>query len=49
MMHNGRRSVPEMSEAEVKINRQLLHLVDRTLAVRDERQAQEAEDAPVSP
>jgi len=49
MMQNGRRSVPEMSEAEVKINRQLLQLVDRTLSVRDERQAQEADEDPGSP
>lgn len=31
--------VPEMSEAEIKINRNLLNLVNRTLAVRDERNA----------
>lgn len=43
---NSKKSVPEMSEAEVKMNRQLLGLVNRTLAVRDERQAQaEAEAA----
>jgi len=34
------QSVPEMSEAEVKMNRQLLNLVNRTLTVRDEREAQ---------
>merc|ERR1719440_241742 len=28
----SKQSVPEMSEAEVKMNRQLLHLVNRTLA-----------------
>merc|ERR1719253_1452397 len=39
----SRQSVPEMSEAEIKMNRQLLGLVDRTLAVRDERNAQFAE------
>lgn len=31
--------VPEMSEAEIKMNRNLLNLVNRTLAVRDERNA----------
>jgi hypothetical protein len=31
------QSVPEMSEAEIKMNRNLLNLVNRTLAVRDER------------
>jgi len=31
--------VPEMSEAEIKINRNLLNVVNRTLAVRDERNA----------
>merc|ERR1719359_2300199 len=34
------QSVPEMSEAEVKMNRQLLNLVNRTLTVRDQRQAE---------
>merc|ERR1719408_299167 len=34
---NAKKSVPEMSEAETKMNRQLLKLVHRTLAVRDER------------
>merc|ERR1719401_2091512 len=33
--------VPEMSEAEIKMNRNLLNLVNRTLAVRDERNGQE--------
>lgn len=36
--HRGKQSVPEMSESEVKMNRQLLNLVNRTLAVRDERE-----------
>jgi len=36
----SRQSVPEMSEAEIKMNRQLLNLVTRTLTVRDERAAQ---------
>jgi hypothetical protein len=40
MQHRARQSVPEMSEAEVKMNRQLLNLVNRTLTVRDERQAE---------
>merc|ERR1719446_1591093 len=45
MMARSKQSVPEMSEAEVKMNRQLLGLVNRTLAVRDEREAQaEAEE-----
>merc|ERR1719271_1909238 len=35
ILTNAKRSVPEMSEAEMKMNRQLLNLVDRTLAVRD--------------
>merc|ERR1719482_2081532 len=34
------QSVPEMSSAEVKMNRQLLNLVDKTLTVRDDREAQ---------
>merc|ERR1719359_1448467 len=34
------QSVPEMSEAEVKMNRQLLNLVNRTLTVRDQRNAE---------
>merc|ERR1719183_2475019 len=37
----SRQSVPEMSESEVKMNRNLLNLVTRTLAVRDERNAQD--------
>merc|ERR1719261_634860 len=42
----SKQSVPEMSEAEVKMNTQLIGLVNRTLAVRDERNAQaEAEAA----
>merc|ERR1712185_727073 len=46
ILARSKQSVPEMSEAEVKMNRQLLGLVHRTLAVRDERQAQqEAEEA----
>merc|ERR1719408_338755 len=40
----SKQSVPEMSEAEVKMNRQLLNLVNRTLSVRDERNAQMAEE-----
>merc|ERR1711990_589797 len=40
----SRQSVPEMSEAEIKMNRQLLNLVNRTLNVRDERQAQMEEE-----
>merc|ERR550514_86201 len=43
IMHRSKQSVPEMSEAEVKMNRQLLNLVGRTLTVRDERNAQMAE------
>merc|ERR1719446_1543191 len=39
MMARSKQSVPEMSEAEVKMNRQLLNLVNRTLTVRDERNA----------
>lgn len=39
----AKQSVPEMSESEVKMNRQLLNLVNRTLTVRDERNAQMAE------
>merc|ERR1719281_1238647 len=46
ILARSKQSVPEMSEAEVKMNRQLLGLVNRTLAVRDERNAQaEAEAA----
>merc|ERR1719181_1038255 len=46
ILARSKQSVPEMSEAEVKMNRQLLGLVHRTLAVRDERNAQaEAEAA----
>merc|ERR1719375_636256 len=37
----SKQSVPEMSESEVKMNRQLLNLVKRTLTVRDERNAAE--------
>merc|ERR1719162_215462 len=44
MEHRSKQSVPEMSEAEVKMNRNLLNLVNRTLTVRDERNAQMAED-----
>lgn len=44
IISRSKQSVPEMSEAEMKINRQLLNLVDRTLAVRDERQAQMEEE-----
>jgi len=40
----ARQSVPEMSEAEVKMNRNLLNLVNRTLTVRDERNAQMADE-----
>jgi len=40
MMARSKQSVPEMSEAEVKMNRNLLNLVNRTLTVRDERNAQ---------
>merc|ERR1740138_762730 len=43
IVHRSKQSVPEMSEQEVKMNRQLLNLVNRTLAVRDERSAAEAE------
>merc|ERR1719243_298511 len=39
----SKQSVPEMSEAEIKMNRQLLNLVARTLTVRDERMAQAEE------
>merc|ERR1719271_504115 len=45
MKVNSKKSVPEMSEAEVKMNRQLLHLVHRTLAVRDERDAEAMQEA----
>lgn len=41
--------VPEMSEAEVKMNRQLLNLVNKTLAVRDEREAQALAEAQANP
>merc|ERR1719247_2637108 len=40
IVHRARQSVPEMSESEVKMNRQLLNLVNRTLTVRDEREEQ---------
>merc|ERR1719271_44534 len=40
ILSRSKQSVPEMSEAEVKMNRQLLNLVTRTLTVRDERAAQ---------
>jgi len=40
----SKQSVPEMSEAEVKMNRQLLNLVNRTLLVRDERNSQELDN-----
>merc|ERR550514_1857874 len=40
ILARSKQSVPEMSEAEVKMNRQLLNLVNRTLDVRDEREAQ---------
>lgn len=40
IVHRSKQSVPEMSEQEVKMNRQLLNLVNRTLAVRDEREEQ---------
>merc|ERR1719482_1741035 len=40
ILMRSKQSVPEMSEAEIKMNRQLLNLVNRTLAVRDEREAQ---------
>merc|ERR1719486_1647188 len=40
ILTRSKQSVPEMSEAEIKMNRQLLNLVNRTLAVRDEREAQ---------
>lgn len=40
ILARSKQSVPEMSEAEVKMNRQLLNLVNRTLTVRDEREAQ---------
>jgi len=42
--HRSRQSVPEMSESEVKMNRQLLNLVNRTLAVRDEREEAAADE-----
>merc|ERR1719359_2223796 len=42
MVARAKQSVPEMSESEVKMNRQLLNLVNRTLTVRDERNAQMA-------
>lgn len=41
--------VPEMSEAEVKMNRQLLNLVNKTLTVRDEREAQALAEAQANP
>merc|ERR1719502_1791836 len=44
IMFKAKQSVPEMSESEVKMNRQLLNLVKRTLTVRDERNAQMAEE-----
>merc|ERR1711959_877656 len=34
----GKQRVPEMSESEVKMNRQLLNLVNKTLQVRDDRE-----------
>jgi len=43
IVHRARQSVPEMSESEVKMNRQLLNLVNRTLTVRDEREAEMAD------
>lgn len=42
IMFRSRQSVPEMSESEVKMNRQLLNLVSRTLTVRDQREAEVA-------
>merc|ERR1719440_185248 len=44
ILSRSKQSVPEMSEAEVKMNRQLLNLVNRTLDVRDARNAQAAEE-----
>merc|ERR1719253_2483607 len=44
MAARAKQSVPEMSEAEVKMNRNLLNLVNRTLTVRDERNAQAEEE-----
>merc|ERR1719401_2716915 len=41
IQHRSMQRVPEMSEAEIKMNRNLLNLVNRTLAVRDERNGQE--------
>merc|ERR1719359_2459142 len=43
IVQNAKKSVPEMSEAEIKMNRQLLNLVNQTLAVRDQRAAESAE------
>merc|ERR1719162_1308866 len=40
IVQKSKQSVPEMSEAEVKMNKQLLNLVERTLQVRDEREEQ---------
>jgi len=40
IVQKSKQSVPEMSEAEAKMNKQLLNLVERTLQVRDEREEQ---------
>lgn len=40
---NTKKSTPDMSEAEMKMNQQLIHLVNRTLTVRDERNAADQE------
>lgn len=38
MEYKSRQSVPEMSEAEIQLNRPLLELVERTLQTRDEHE-----------
>jgi len=44
IVHNSKKSVPEMSHHETNMNKQLLKLVHRTLTVRDERTAQNIPD-----
>lgn len=45
--YKARQSVPEMSEAEIQLNRPLLHLVEQTLQTRDENLKKAQEMAPV--
>ncbi|CAK9025103.1 unnamed protein product [Durusdinium trenchii] len=45
MEYKARQSVPEMSEAEIQLNRPLLELVERTLQTRDEHDAPQLTEA----